>query len=103
MQIIVGIVAITTGMLTILGMLIKLANVVNKLQNRDDFLKGELQKLQLQQDHQIDKLELLANGLKERGEHIDARLSTQLHTLIATVADIEGFLQKHTEYERRGR
>lgn len=52
-------------------------------------------------DHEIEKLQLVINGLKERIEHINTRVSSQLKEQAGTVADLENYLVKNTSYERR--
>ncbi|QYO63151.1 hypothetical protein [Leptolyngbya sp. 7M] len=95
-------VALSTGVLTILTTFSKLQAVLSRLETRDVELREEIRKLQLQFDHASDRMELLTNGLKERIEHVNTRLSGQVKETSVTLNSVEAYLQKNTTYERRG-
>ncbi|WNZ24850.1 hypothetical protein HJG54_19685 [Leptolyngbya sp. NK1-12] len=101
-ELIAASIGILTGVTTVLTTLSKLQCVLARLEIRDLELKEEIRKLQLQFDHATDQMELLTNGLKERIEHVNTRLSGQVKETGATIYAIEAFLQKNTTYERRG-
>lgn len=92
-----------TAAITILTTFSKLQSVLSRLELRDLELREEIKRSQVQSENLTDRVELFVNGLKERIEHINTRLSGQNKEIASTVADIEAFLQKNTEYERRSR
>lgn len=100
-EIATGIFAIATGSLTILATFSKLQSVLARLETRDLELREEIRKLQMQFDHASDRMELLTNGLKERVEHVNTRLSNQMKDTSSTLGSVEAFLVKNTAYERR--
>ncbi len=63
---------------------------------------GTLEKQLLKLDHQIDRVELVVNGVRERMEHINTRISSIQREQQATLDDLEAYLHKNTSYERRG-
>lgn len=87
-----AIIGLSTGILTLLGSLWKVFNLLASLQRRDDALQ-----------HDIESLELVCNGLTGRIDHIKRRLTVQISAQNATLHDIEGWMIKNTEYERRSR
>jgi hypothetical protein len=87
-----AVVGLSTGMFTLLGGLWKVFNLISSLQRRDDALQ-----------HEIESLELVVNGLNGRIEHLKGRLTKQINSQSAILRDCEGWLIKHTEYERRSR
>lgn len=97
-----AIVSIVTGAITVFATFSKLQSVLSRLETRDLELREEIRKLQLQFDHASDRMELLTNGLKERVEHVNTRLSGQVKETSATLNSVEAYLQKNTTYERRG-
>lgn len=92
-----------TGLISIFTTYSKLQNVLARLESRDLELKEQIKQLELRSEYGSDHIELLVNGLKERVEHINTRLSNQYKDINSVLSDIEGFLQKKTEYERRSR
>lgn len=94
-------IAITTGLLTVLTTFSKLQSVLSRLETRDLELREAINKLQLQFEHNNDRLELFTNGLKERVEHVNTRLTGQMKEASSTLNSIEAYLVKSTSYERR--
>jgi hypothetical protein len=92
---------IATGSLTILATFSKLQAVLSRLETRDLELREEIRTLRIQFDHASDRMELLTNGLKERVEHVNTRLSGQMKDTSSTLGSVEAFLVKNTAYERR--
>lgn len=103
MEIAVAIVTLTVGTLSILATFGKVQSLLARLEARDLELRDEVKTLRLELEHAEDRLTLTTNGLKERIEHINTRVSGQVKDLSATVRAVEGFLQKNTAYERRER
>lgn len=87
-----AIIGLSTGILTLLGGLWKVFSLLASLQRRDDALQND-----------IESLELVVNGLNGRIEHLKRRFTGQISTQNSTLHDVEGWLIKHTEYERRSR
>lgn len=89
MELTIGLVAL---ILTSIGSLWKTFSVISSLDKK-----------LLALDYQIDNLSLLINGHRERMEHINTRLGGIQEKQQLTLDDVEGYLQKNTPYERRGR
>lgn len=87
-----AVVGLSTGILTLLGGLWKVFSLISSLERRDDALQND-----------IEALELVVNGLNGRIEHLKGRLTKQINSQGAILRDCEGWLIKHTEYERRSR
>ncbi len=85
-----GFVGIVTGAIAILAALYKAFGAVAELKMRINELHNE-----------IEKQGLILNGTKERIEHVGSRLSTAIKDNSRAIVEIEGWLTKHTEFERR--
>lgn len=77
--------------LTLLASLWKAFNVI-----------GSLEKQLIKLDHQIERVELITNGVRERMEHINTRISSTQREQGRTLDELESYLTKNTSYERRG-
>ncbi len=78
-----GILGIATGFISLLAVLWRVSQSAARV------------------EHQIDKLELTVNGIRERMEHINTRLSNEHRELERSLTDVENYLHKNTAYERR--
>jgi hypothetical protein len=87
-----AVIGLSTGLLTLLGGLWKVFNLVSSLQRRDDALQND-----------IEALELVVNGLNGRLEHLKKRFTDRINSQGVVLRDCEGWLIKHTDYERRSR
>jgi hypothetical protein len=87
-----SVLGLATGLISLLGGLWKLFSLVSALQARDRELLYE-----------IEKLALTVNGVRERMEHVNLRISNQIQSYSSTLRDVESWMVKHTEYERRDR
>jgi predicted nucleic acid-binding Zn-ribbon protein len=54
-------------------------------------------------EHEIEKLELTVNGVRERMEHINSRLVTIQRDQERTIDELGGWLTKNTSFEPRNR
>ncbi|QYO62782.1 hypothetical protein [Leptolyngbya sp. 7M] len=94
-------ITLIVGILSILGTFAKVQTLLNRLETRDLELREEMRVLRVEMENLDDRLSLTTQGLKERVEHINLRVSTQLKEVVNTVGSIEAYLQKNTTYERR--
>lgn len=101
LEIVLGIVGVTTGVLSVFTTYTKLQNVLKHLEIRDIELNSLIDSINMKLEHQGEKTELLFNGVRERVEHINTRLSNQLRDSSGVTKDIEGYLVKNTTYESR--
>lgn len=92
-----------TSLITIFTTYSKLQAVLSRLEFRDLELREQMKQIDLKLEHTKDQIELWCNGNSERIEHINTRLSNQMKELTNAVIDVEAFLQKKTEYEKRNR
>lgn len=98
----VATIGVVTGVVTIFTTFSKLQAVLSRFETRDIELREEIRQLKLQLEYASDRLLLMTNGLKERIEHINTRLSSQVKETAGTLNTVEAYLQKNTSYERRG-
>lgn len=92
-----------TGLIGLFTTYSKVQSVVTRLEARDLEMKDAIRLLEVQTDNERDRIELLVNGLRERSEHVNTRLSQQYKDISGTLNDVESYLQKQTSYERRSR
>jgi hypothetical protein len=62
---------------------------------------SSLEKQVLKLEHHIDRVELLSNGVRERMEHINSRLTNTQREQQRAIDEMEGYLTKNTSYEHR--
>lgn len=98
----VATIGVVTGVVTIFTTFAKLQSMLSRFETRDLELRDEIRQLKLQLEYASDRLTLIANGLKERIEHVNTRLTGQMKETANTINGVEAYLQKNTSYERRG-
>lgn len=96
-----AVIGLIVGVVTIGAVVVKITNSVAELRSSIVLLRAEIKHLAAQRDLEIENLKLLGNGIKERMEHINTRVSRDLKECTSATADIETFLVKTTSYEKR--
>lgn len=94
-------VGVAGGVAGLVSLLIKPTFYLSNLKREIESLKDLQARQQADFEHEVEKLQLVINGLKERIEHINTRVSGQLKEQGNSVSDLENYLVKNTSYERR--
>lgn len=98
-----GIIGVVTGFITILSALWRVSIAAADLRTKHELLRDLIEDGDRQLQHELEKLGLTVNGVRERMEHINTRISSQSKDLGRSLADVENFLQKSTAFEKRNR
>ncbi|WNZ28174.1 hypothetical protein HJG54_35260 (plasmid) [Leptolyngbya sp. NK1-12] len=94
-------VGVAGGVAGLISVLAKPTFYLSNLKREIESLKDSQARQQADFDHEIEKLQLVMNGVRERVEHINTRVSGQLKEQAGTLSDLENWLTKNTSYERR--
>ncbi len=104
-----AIVATAIGLgLTIVGVFWKIFTLYSEIGDKIDRIDHRLELLEQELEMRREMLGGIVNQIKEMVEHVrqrsmvkEAELSAQLNALENKVAQIEGWLDRNTEYQRR--
>lgn len=94
-------VAIATGIVTLVSVGIRATQTLEKLKMLIADQEDLSQRIDSDLRHEIEKLALTINGVRERMEHINTRVSTQLKAESGRLKDVEAYLTKNTSFEGR--
>lgn len=94
-------IGLIVGLITISTTIVKVTNAIAGLRHAIAEVDDKIERLRSDSFHEVEKLALTSNGIRERMEHINTRLSNQHREITATASDIETFLVKTTAYEKR--
>lgn len=98
---IASLVGIVVGLISMGSAVAKVAHGISTIRQAIDDVEARIDRLKLESDHEIEKLQLTVNGVRERMEHINTRVSGQLREKVGAIDDVEIFLAKTTAYEKR--
>lgn len=96
-----ALVGIVVGLISIGSAVTKVASGIGAIRKSIDEVEEKISRLELETKHEVDLLKLTINGVRERMEHINTRVSGQLKDRAGALEDVELFLAKTTPYERR--
>jgi len=94
-------IGLTVGLISITATIVKATTAIVSLRHAIGEVEDKVERLRSDGYHEIEKLALTSNGIRERMEHINTRLSNQHRDIGASLSDIETFLVKTTAYEKR--
>jgi len=97
----VAIFGLITSTIAILTALLKIVNHLNALKTDLKETNWRIKTLEALVESKHDSLELTINGVRERQEHVAARIQVYVEKNAGVIEDIESYLQKNTPYERR--
>lgn len=96
-----GLLAIITSIVTLITVIIKATQSIERLRHLIADQQDFSERVESDLKHEIEKLQLTVNGVRERMEHINTRVSAQLKESGSLLKDMEIFLAKTTQFERR--
>lgn len=96
-----SLVAIATGIVTLISVGIRATQTLEKLKALIADQEDLSQRIDSDLRHEIEKLSLTINGVRERMEHINTRVSSQLKESGNRLKDVEAYLTKNTTFEGR--
>lgn len=96
-----GLLAIITSIVTLITVIIKATQSIERLRHLIADQQDFSERVESDLKHEIEKLQLTVNGVRERMEHINTRVSAQLKESGSLLKDVEIFLAKTTQFERR--
>lgn len=96
-----SLVAMATGIVTLISVGIRATQALERMKSLIADQEDFTQRIESDLKHEIDKLHLTVNGVRERMEHINTRVSTQLKESGNLLKDVETYLTKTTSFERR--
>lgn len=96
-----GLLAIATSIVTLITVIIRATQSIERLRHLISDQEDSTLRVESELKHEIEKLQLTVNGVRERMEHINTRVSGQLKESGALLKDVEIFLAKTTSFERR--
>ena len=98
---IVSLISIATGIVTLMTVGVRATQALEKLRLLIADQEDLSQRIDSDLRHEIEKLGLTVNGVRERMEHINTRVSTQLKESGNRLKDVESYLTKNTSFEGR--
>ena len=96
-----SLIAIATGIVTLISVIIRATQSLERLRHLIADQQDATERVESDLRHELDKLQLTMNGVRERMEHINTRVSAQLKESGSLLKDMEIFLAKTTQFERR--